>query len=134
MTYQYYKENFKQYYLDEVRETGLKKSIKYIAIPPGRSVMPESIPLEIGKGPDQKYYQKEDVNMCLTISFSNMLYFCNLQEHSNLVFTQRKKFQDCINIWTIFNAFLVKLSPYLQCAKINLELKSLQEEHFLLQL
>lgn len=130
VTYQYCQENFKQYYLDEVREAGLKKTIKYIAIPPGRSVMPENIPIEIGKGPDQKYYQKEDENTCLTISFSNMLYYCNLQEHANLVFTQRKKFEDCINVWTIFNAFLVKLSPYLQCVKINSELESLQEEHF----
>lgn len=75
VTYQYLPENCKQCFLDEVREAGLKKSIKYIAILLGRSVMPENIPIEIGKGPDQKHYQKEDESTCLTISFSNMLYY-----------------------------------------------------------
>ena len=76
--YDYLLQKFGQGFLDEVKEAGLKKSIQCIAIPPEWSSSKKDVLLvDINKGPDQKYYQKEGEKTCLTISFANMLCYCN---------------------------------------------------------
>jgi hypothetical protein len=132
VTYQYLQENLKQRFLDEVREAGIKKSIKYIKIPPGRSTNHNDISDNILQGPKQKYYQKEGERTCLNVSFANMLYYCNSQEHAMQVFNQRLFMEDRSQIWSYFNDFLKMLSPLLSSEKVSLEIESLHEEYYYL--
>lgn len=58
VTYDYLKANFMKSFLDEVKEAGIKKSIRYIQIPPGRSQAQRDILLDELKGPALKFYQR----------------------------------------------------------------------------
>src|SRR5688572_5639985 len=77
-----------------------------------------------------KWYQATNEHTCLTISFANLLYACNSQEHANRVFTIRKKFEHEPRVLGLFNEFINKLSPNLHTKKIELSYCNLEDNYY----
>lgn len=118
-------ENFSKRLIAQTKTIGINRSCIYAMIPPGRSLCCAEIPENVGQGHPLKYYQNDGDRTCLVISFANLLHHLNCRTHANLLFSQRIKLTERLDIWKLFFEFLEKLSGKLHMQGVILEYKML---------
>jgi hypothetical protein len=113
-------------FLEQVKRQSLGKAQVFVEIPPGANNKHREFPANFTKGPKIHYVQIENERTCLITAVSSLLHFAHGQEHAQLLFSHKKKFQDLVDVWDDLNQYLVSMSYLLKVESVDYSQKTIK--------
>ena len=104
-------------YLEVAKRLSAGGRRKFVTVGPGDAKFHSEFPKELEKGSEINYKQSEDERICLVASFASFLHAIDCQQHGALLFSNKHKIQEQIDVFFKFREHLDSMSTLLHLEK-----------------